>query len=247
MGSLFDGTDGMENIEEIYDRMETNYPGSPCSTSKKLWKLRHACDIASHNTSSGTMLDKAVAMLAKKGEHMHGWFNRCPVAAGITDPYSDNNRRVDLVHWCELCRCARLIELKWKSGDPLSALRQILRYGAAYIFCWVHKGKLTFPEKCLIEKNIRHVSLEVVAPHRFYNGYDERVRFAQISKFLDEFADSKTGGTLSMSLNALAFPEEFEIPFKNGEEVKDKCNTLQLTEEGQAICNAFHKLAPVWP
>ena len=254
MGSLFDGTDGMENIREIYEKMEDNYDRmkakchrSSCSISGKLWRLRHECGIGDRQQTLKIMLDKAVAILAKR-RRMPGWFNRCPVAAGITDPRIDNNYRVDLVHCCKLCRCARLIELKWKSDYPIPALRKILRYGAAYIFCRVHKGSLTFPAEFLIELDARHVSLEVIAPRHFYHGYDEGARIARMSQTLDEFVGSKTGGTLSMSLNALAFPKEFDrIPFNDGKDVKQKCDTDQLTPEGQAVRDAFNHLTPVWP
>ena len=50
-----------------------------------------------------------------------------------------------------------------------------------------------------------------------------------------------------MSLSALAFPEEFnQIPFKNGGDVKKKCFTEELTDEGRMVCDAFARLAPVW-
>ena len=95
--------------------------------------------------------------------------------------------------------------------------------------------------------NVRHVSLEVAAPHRFYYGYDERRRIARMRKSLDEFAGSRIGG-LSMSLDALAFPKEFDrLPFRDGKEVKEKCGTHRLTAEGAYIRGAFANLAPVWP
>ena len=252
MGSLFDDTDGMENIREIYEKMEDNfdrmkakYHRSPCSKSGELWRLRHECGIGDRQQTPKIMLDKAVAFLAESG-HMPEWFNRCPVAAGITDPRIDNNYRVDLVHCCKLCRCARLIELKGKIDDLISARRKILRYGAAYIFCRVHENELQFPAKSLMKMNVRHVSLEVVAPLRFYNGCNERDSFERISKTLDQFAGSKING-LSMSLNARAFPDGFQIPFANGKEVKDKCDTDPLSAEGKAVHDAFNNLTPVWP
>ena len=67
------------------------------------------------------------------------------------------------------------------------------------------------------------------------------------SKALDALAASKTGGTVSMSLKALAFPDKFQIPFTNGGEVKSKCDTVQLTPEGQAVRDAFDNLTQVWP
>ena len=240
MGSLFNDTKFMDNITDIYNKLEANCP-NPRSTSRKLWELRRACDISSNKPE--TMLEKAVAMLAENG-YMYEWFNQCPTASGITDSSRDRRSNVDLVRWLESTRRAHLVELKWESDDPPSALKQILRYGAAYIFCRVHKGSLTFPAASLIELNARHVSLEIIAPRHFYHGYDERARIARMSQTLDEFAGSKING-LSMSLNALAFPDEFQMPFKNGGEVMAKCTSL--TPEGRAVRDAFNNLAPVWP
>ena len=198
-------------------------------------------EIREKNPSREKILEKAVAVLAEK-RHMLGWFNQCPVAAGITHPKKDNKRAVDLVHWSKADRHVRLIELKWKSNSPLYALFEVLEYGLAYIFCRIHKKEL--PLQCPSLMNARHVSLEVIAPRLFYNGYNEKDRFAQMSKTLNEFASSKISG-LTMSLDALAFPAGFQIPFKNGKEVEDeeKC----ATDKGQRVRDAFNNLTPVWP
>ena len=245
MASLFDDTDGMENIREIYVKLEANCP-HPRSTSRKLWELRRACNISSNKPNKPeTRLEKAVAMLAENG-HRPKWFNQCPVASGMNDSSRYRRSAVDLVHWCELCRCARLVELKWENDDPLEALRQILRYGAAYIFCRVHENELQFPAPSLMKMNVSHVSLEVVAPPSFCQNL-----IAQITKphgeFIDNgFVDSKISG-LSMSLKVLAFPDGFQMPFNNGADVKSKCFTRQLTSEGKAVCDAFNNLTQVWP
>ena len=82
---------------------------------------------------------------------------------------------------------------------------------------------------------------------KFYVDYNEKDRFASVSKSLDQCARSKTDGKLSMSLNALAFPEEFnQVPFKNGQDVKEKCFTEELTDEGRRVRDAFAGLTPVW-
>ena len=148
MSSLFDGMKYMDNVTDIYNQMKANCP-NPRSTSQKLWELRRACKIRPDNRHRETMLEKAVVIVAARG-HMPGWFNQCPTASGMNDSSRYRRSAVDLVHWCELCRCARLIELKWdgddqpkwQSNDLLDALRQILRYGAAYIFCRVHRNEL---------------------------------------------------------------------------------------------------------
>ena len=171
----------------------------------------------------------------------------------------DANKRsaVNLVHWCELCRCARLVELKWdsdapqewKSKDPLDALKQILRYGAAYLFCRVHEKKLHFPATSLIKMNVSRVSLEVVAPLSFCQDLITLINKSKRphGQFIDnKFVDSKINGLL-MSLNVLAFPNWFKIPFKDGANLKSKCYTAQLTDEGQAVHDAFDNLTPLWP
>ena len=209
-------------------------------------RLRHKCGIGDPRRTPKIMLDNAVAFLAESG-HMPEWFNRCPVAAGITDPHIDNNYRVDLVHCCKLCRCARLIELKGKNDALISALRKILRYGAAYFFCRVHENELQFPAPSLMKMDASHVSLEVVAPPSFC----QQNLIAQITKphgeFIDNgFVDSKISG-LSMSLKVLAFPDGFQIPFTNGADVKSKCFTPSLTSEGQKVRDAFNNLTQLWP
>ena len=66
--------------------------------------------------------------------------------------------------------------------------------------------------------------------------------------FLDQFNVASKTGALSMSLNALAFPEEFDqVPFKDGGDVELKCNPDKLTDAGQKVRDAFDNLAPAWP
>ncbi|MCY4613767.1 MAG: hypothetical protein OXB94_09120 [Nitrospira sp.] len=254
MARLFDSTEHMDDIEKIYNQMEANCP-NPCSTSRKLWELRHACKITSHNPYPETMLEKAVVMLAARGQ-MPAWFNQCPVASGMNDSSRYRRSAVDLVHWCELCRCARLVEIKWdsveqpkwKSNDPLDALRQILRYGAAYIYCLVYRRKLKFPATSLIKMNASHVSLEVVAPRSFCQDLIARINKPHGEFINNTFVDSKING-LTMSLKVLAFPDKFQIPFNDGADVERNCDIAQLPpkSKGQAVRDAFNNLAQVWP
>ena len=248
-------------INEMYNTMEINYSSigsKPKSISRKLWNCRYASCIGECNSSPEKILEKAVAMLAEKG-HMPGWFNQCPVASGITGPHADPKRAVDLVFWSKSNKKSRLIELKFGrnkpelkfgSNTPPYALFEVLDYGLAYIFCRAHQKEL-HPHETLM--NALHVSLEVVAPKPFYIEYFKGHRyhnlqniFEQMSKSLDKFAGSKIHG-LSMSLDALAFPADFQMPFGNGKQVKDRCDTHRLTAEGRKIRDAFNKLTPVWP
>ena len=133
MASLFDDTKGLDDIGEIYSRLEANCP-NPASTSQRLWELRRATRISAHNPSEETMLEKAVAMLAARG-HMDGWFNQCPTASGIGDSSRDKRRNVDLVHWSTPNRHARLVALKWGATIPLKqcsrSLAMVMRMSSA--------------------------------------------------------------------------------------------------------------------
>ena len=111
------------------------------------------------------MLEKAVAMLAENG-HMPGWFNQCPTASGIGDSSRSRHSNIDLVHWREADGHARLVELKWDSDSPSEAVRQVLRYGAAYLFCRMHRNRL--PVWCGSVMDACDISLQVAAPARYY-------------------------------------------------------------------------------
>ena len=240
-------------ISEMYEILESNYRkvgSKPRSTSEEFWRCEPVTSInidGKKNESDEKILEKAVGVLAGK-RHMPGWFNQCPVAAGISDPRKDNKRAVDLVHWSKSDSRMRLIELKWKSDSPLYALFEVLEYGLAYIFCRIHQKEL--PLQCPSLMDVRRLSLEVVAPRQFYARHDKKDFFAQMCKSLNEFASSKING-LSMSLDALAFakdfPAEFERMFENGDDVKQNCDTQQLTSEGQTVRDAFTNLVQVWP
>lgn len=241
MASLFDGTKDKEDIGEIYKRLETNCP-CPSSTSKTLWKLRPATRITDHNKSEEKILEKAVAMLSDKG-HMPGWSNQCPVASGIVAPHSDKKTSVDLVHWDASNKRARLVELKWENrtnNDPRYALREVLRYGAAYVFCRIHRDDL--PLRCRPLMDACHISLEVAAPTRYYHRNDFAYALKRMRNNLDAF---RIDG-LKMSLHVLAFPKDFDrMPFANGEETKQECNKTSLTPKGEIVRDAFEGLKPV--
>ena len=252
MASLFDGTKGMEDIAEILSRMEANIP-DPSSNSQKLWKLRRATNISSHNPSREKMLEKAVVMLAENG-HMPGWFNECPNASGIAGPSADKRSCVDLVHWREADSHARLVELKWvelkwKRDSPSEAVRQILRYGAAYLFCRMHRNRL---DKLRVWQgsvmDACDISLQVAAPARYYTDSGLRHCLSRARENLARFDIGSRIGGLSMSLDVLAFPEWFDrLPFANGEQVRSQCGASGLTEAGRKVRDAFDGLASVYP
>ena len=251
MPSIFAGTCGIENVKDIYGLIEANCSFPLGSNSKELWKLRRACHISSRNPSNEKKLEKAVAMLAER-KHMPGWYNQCPVASGLVDSKRNKHNSVDLVYWSGFGGDARLVELKWGKGtarsNPRSALRQVLRYGVAYLFCRVHQAELPLHGRNyrpIMDANV--VALEVIAPTQFYDGHEEKNRYAQVSESLNDFARAKTNGALTMSLRALSFPAWFDrIPFDSGQDVTNKCSIVELSKEGQMVRNAFEGPIPVW-
>ena len=277
MPSLFDGITGTESVTEVYDCIEANSSSPPRSNSTELWKLRRRTNMDPGERYLETLLERSIAIMADR-EHMSGWFNQCPVASGIVSSHSNRRTAVDLVRWSGSEKRARLVELKWRSDTPQSAIWQVLKYGVAYLFCRVHKDNLPLDGRPLMDA--RDVALEVVAPFQFFQGnhmvlnrdelfswleeFDEEERnigpganvssmemaeyLAVTSQSLNELAQFKTNGALSMSLNALAMPAWFDhIPFENIQDANRKCNTNELSEEGRMVRNAFEELAPAWP
>ena len=244
MPTLFDGTCGTDDIREILHRMQANCP-RPSSKSKKLWQLRRTTKVSDENRSDETLLEKAVAMLAGNG-HLPGWFNQCPAASGICDSSRNRRSNIDLVHWDAVDRRLSLVELKWGSDTPSEAVRQILRYGAAYLFCRTHRDRLPVGERRAMSAT--HVELRVAAPVQFYA--DDRFRDC-LSRARDSFRSiaGELGALgLSMSLDALTFPEHFHhLPFSSGAEVRASCDRPGLTEKGRIVVDAVTCLAPVCP
>lgn len=239
--NLFDGVGELDDIRAIYDRLEANCP-RPQSSSKELWKLRRAISISRHNTSAETMLEKSVANLAHNGR-MPGWFNQCPTASGIGDSPKHRRRNVDLVHWSQADGTARLVELKWGSDDPRKALRQILVYGAVYIFCRLHRAELPLDDRPLMAA--RRISLEVAAPACYFRDSGFEAHLDRMRANLERFDLGGRLPWLSMSLDALAFPDEFNaLPFADGGEVRKFCDGERWTEPARRVRDAFDNLAP---
>ena len=137
-----------------------------------------------------------------------------------------------------------LVELKWSNATPADAVRQILRYGAAYLFCRTHRDALPVGNRPAM--SAVHVALRVVAPARDYDDKDLRDCLFRARQSLGRVPRRLGLPGLSMSLDALAFPEWFgRPPFTNGATVRDSCDRLELTEDGRIIVDAFNGLASV--
>ena len=235
-------------VQRLYRRIVDNFPGRARSPSEKLWSCRHATRISDHNVSPEKTLEKAVAVLAAQG-HMPDWFNQCPVATGIADPYADRNRSVDLVQLCG--PTLRLVELKWMSDTLPFALFEVIEYGLAYLLARMHKRELRLEERPLMQDSVHHVRLEVVAPRAFSAGTSDHRDldlFSRMHNALARFAEAQTNGEWSMSLHTLVFPHSFDtVPFASGKAVREMCARRTLSPEGRAVRDAFANLVPRTP
>ena len=177
---------------------------------------------------------------------MPEWFNQCPAASGIGDSSRNRRSNVDLVRWQDAERQATLVELKWNSGSPSQAVRQVLRHGAAYLFCRKHRCELPVDTSPVM--SARHVSLRVAAPRRYYA--DEHLQGC-LSRARESLIGVDLGAGMpgpSMSIDVLAFPGPFDqLPFANGADVRRSCGERRLTETGREILDAFHGLHSVYP
>ena len=244
MPTLFDGTFGTEDIVQILNRMQANCP-RPSSNSGQLWELRRATDVDGHNQSRETLLEKAVAMLADN-EHMPEWFNQCPAASGIGDSARYRRRSIDLVHWRAADSRLSLVELKWDSDTPSKAVQQILRYGAAYLFCHMHRDRLPVGQQPAMSAT--HVALRVAAPSRYYADDGLQDCLSRAREGLRSINGEQGTQGLSMSLDALTFPEWFDrLPFSDGTDVCESCDRPELTETGRIVVTAFDSLTSVYP
>ena len=230
----------LDLMDGLHERMTANFSGKLKAHSEMLWRCRRAIDIRGDNRNPETILEKAVANLADTG-HMPDWFNQCPVASGITDASKDRRRAIDLVHLS--ASKARLVELKWASNTPAYALFEVLEYGLAYVFARFHARQFHLEQRRLMQ--VDQVALEVVGPSEFYKHETQSDLFANMNKAVGEFAAEKTGGALSMSLQALSFPAAFDrIPFDDGMAVKEKCRNAELSDEASLVRHAFSQLGP---
>ena len=270
MPSLFDGTDKIINdalriperkrlaqplqaealsaeratdlVEALYQQVERNFSGRVRSISEKLWVCRRETWISDRNRSAETMLEKGVATLAARGR-MPNWYNQCPVATGVVDPQADRRRCVDLVRLSH--GTARLVELKWGSDSPASALFQVLEYGLAYLLARVRRREFGLDERAIMQDSVTSVRLEVVAPKAFYRDDGAAWLAGRLDQALAGLAARQSHGAWTMRLDALTFPERFgEVPFGSGADVKSKCDTGALTREARAVRDAFDDLVP---
>lgn len=227
-------------ISGLYGRIEVNRTSSR-TPSDENWRTKCQTTLANGNKSPEVLLERAIAILGNRGI-MKGWCNQVPVASGLIDGRADKRAAIDLVHLED--NHAFFIELKWKSDTPAFAAFEILQYGLAYLFSYVHRKDFGYADNDLMKAN--RVSLRVMAPSDYYCKCTLDWLGRGINEAIGTFASRKTKGTISMDFDFLAFPSEFLLPFNAGREVVTE-EGLQLNEEQiQLLVAAVADCKSVW-
>jgi hypothetical protein len=226
-------------ISGLFGQIEANRKSR--TPSKENWRSECQTRLNPDNGSPEILIERAIANLGERGE-MEGWCNQVPVASGLVDEHADKRAAIDLVHLEN--DHATLIELKWKSDTPAFAAFEILQYGLAYLFSYIHRQDFGYAGKDLMKVN--RVSLRVMGPRPYYDKCTLNWLGQGISEGIRSFAKSKSGGALVMDFDFLAFPNGFSLPFKTGKEIVTE-EGLRLNEEKiQLLVAAVADCKTVW-
>ena len=94
---------------------------------------------------------------------------------------------------------------------------------------------------------VDRVDLQVLAPTAYFEKHELGWLERGLDQAVDAISRELTSDRLSMGFQFLALPPEFELPFRNGAEVKAACPGQPLAESARRVCDAFDNLSPVWP
>jgi hypothetical protein len=207
--------DNWEQTKDNWEKSELKRLERDPSWESKNWQLRHQTEPAERSESLETLLERAIAILAKLGELPDEWYNQISVDSGLVD--GGGGRHVDLAHMDG--NDAELVELKWKSDTPLFALFEVLDYGLVLLLSRRNAEKLGYRDRDLKLIDALVVKLAVLAPSQYYDGYDCRKYAGVVNEGLRQLRDTHPD-LPEMSFRFLRFPSWFdELPFKTGAEV----------------------------
>ncbi len=234
------GTSDFETlVSDLYGQLEKNR--SEHTPSQKNWRSEGQITLNPNNRSPEVLLERAIAILGER-EILKGWFNQVPVASGLVDGRADKRAAIDLVHHQD--DQATFVELKWESDTPAFAAFEILLYGLAYLFCYVHRQAFGYESKNLMK--VKKVSLRVLAPHPYFEDSDLTWLGQGLDEGIQALASTKTNDALSMDFGFLAFPPNFKLPFETGEAVLRMRDLPKDDEQCQSLVSAISNLVPVW-
>jgi hypothetical protein len=221
------GFSSIDLVSEMLAQVESNWAVSPRNPypgpSKENWRWEKKLDVASHNPSLETTLEKAAVRVLD-----NSWVNQIPTASGLIDSSGDKHRNIDLGHRTTVGRY-ELIELKLTSNNPLAAAVQLLCYAVLYLFARKH-----YPANLLHSKELLQaasINWVVLAPTAYYKPY----RLGWLATALEE-------GLLYVA-NRHSIPINFRLRFS-----RFPSNFVWTGDEDNedAIMPALQAVKPVW-
>ncbi len=194
-------------FESLYEKIRGNWltqrEPERWPTPDKNWVLRTAPKFTSdpfHRFEK--QLQKQVAISLQS----EGWGNDVPTASGLVDRNA-RQMNVDLAHqWGD---GFELVEVKVDSDSPIEAALQILRYGAIYLLYRLEPDLVSrFKTHSMLRA--RWISLEVLAPRRYYKASNMDLRHIEkrLNWQVQQFVSSRATD-LAMSFRFTAFPDDF--------------------------------------
>lgn len=224
---------------DLYKVIENNRSKNTASIQN--WRSARQTRLSENNRSQEVLLERAIAILGNRGK-LSEWTNQVPVASGLVDSSSDKRAAIDLVRLKG--NEATLVELKWKTDTPVFASLEMLRYGLAYLYCYVHKDELGYQDKPLMQ--VKKVSLWVLAPRDYFPETGLEWLVHGLNKGICALADKKTKGDISMNFRFMAFPDHFELPFKSASKVNALNDQSQDNFLIPTFVSALSNIESVW-
>jgi len=194
-------------FQELYELIRTNWmryrEPDRWPTSDKNWVLRVAPTYtADPNHRIEKQLQKQIAICLENDD----WGNDICTASGLINR-NGRHMNIDLAH--RTAEGFELVELKVNANTPFEAAVQILRYGAIYMLYRI-EPELSRRFKSNAMLRARRITLEVLAPRRYYPDQQDDLRLleAQLHREVEMFGNQKVSG-LAVAFRFMAFPPEF--------------------------------------
>lgn len=186
LGDALTELQGMEVAEAVFREIERQFDGVAPSAGKRPsfenWRRKPHTDPRRTPTDSEVGLERRLVKARLTGD----WWNQVPIASGL-----GLGRRcsIDLVHERDP-DSYDFVELKVRSNNPIFAAVEILQYGFVWLLSRANRHRLGYLPGDAPLLAARNVRLCVLAPYRFYDGFDLRVFERGLSRKVEEIAGS---------------------------------------------------------
>lgn len=202
-------------LTNIYDKIESNWRERLRKEppSKENWRFEPKLKIDPGNKSLEVQLERAIVNISQSiWPDAKNWANQVPTASGLWDHNCDKRRAIDLVH----VRPGRngyetleFIELKVTSDHPVYAAMEVLLYGMLYMLSRRHLKELEYNVAKQPLLQAKEIHLVVLAPAKYYEGYQFDWLEKEITTGLKEFGELE-GYTMDFQFQAFPWDCLFE-------------------------------------